>query len=154
MIVSFDLDNTLIPYSDEFETEKMSLIQKIAGVEPLRKGTISLFKELKKNKCDIWIYTTSYRSVFQLKKTFYSYGLFPVQFINQKINAEKLRAFNCSASKNPKLFGIDIHVDDSPGVAIEGENFGFNTIIIYPDNKNWIEQIFVEIEQKKKQKTT
>ena len=48
MNISFDLDNTLIPYSDEFETEKRNLFAKLIGIEKIRKGTPKLFKELQK----------------------------------------------------------------------------------------------------------
>ena len=43
MIISFDIDNTLIPYSNEFEVEKKTLLSKLLGAEPLRKGTVDLF---------------------------------------------------------------------------------------------------------------
>ena len=49
MIISFDIDNTLIPYSNEFEVEKKTLLSKLLGAEPLRKGTVDLFHELEKN---------------------------------------------------------------------------------------------------------
>ena len=70
MIISFDIDNTLIPYSDEFEVEEKTLIPKILGAESIRKGTIFLFNELEKRDHEVWIYTTSFRSIFQLKKNF------------------------------------------------------------------------------------
>jgi hypothetical protein len=52
-----------------------------------------------------------------------------------------LKRCSCTASKNPKLFGIDIHIDDALGVGLEGEKFGFRIIIINPDDKDWIEKI-------------
>lgn len=77
MIISFDIDNTLIPYSNEFEVEKRTQISKLMGEEPLRKRTMELFNELKNKRHETWIYTTSFRSRFYLKKTFWSYGLNP-----------------------------------------------------------------------------
>lgn len=146
MIISFDIDNTLIPYSDEFEVEDKKLVSKILRAEHIRKGTINLFKELENKGHSIWIYTTSFRSIFNIKRTFKSYGLNPVRIINESINQEHLKKHNCKASKNPKLFGIDIHIDDSEGVKIEGEKYGFKTIIIRTDEKNWTNQIIKRVE--------
>lgn len=145
MIISFDIDNTLIPYSDEFEVENKTLSAKILRAESIRKGTIKLFKELEKRGHQIWIYTTSFRSEFYLKKTFKAYGMTPTKIINQKLNQVVLRKHNCSASKNPDLFGIDIHIDDSKGVGIEGAKFGFKTIIVAIDEVDWVEKILQKI---------
>ena len=64
MKISFDLDDTII--STKFSLEKESLWSKIIRAERIRLGTIALFKELRVQKHDIYIYTTSYRS--KLKK--------------------------------------------------------------------------------------
>ena len=37
MIISFDLDDTLIPGTKTFETEDQNLIQKLTGIERIRK---------------------------------------------------------------------------------------------------------------------
>jgi hypothetical protein len=31
-------------------------------------------------------------------------------------------------SKNPRAFGIDLHVDDSEGVKLEGKKYGFKGV--------------------------
>ena len=46
MQISFDLDGTLIPYNNEFPTEKRSWWAKLLGIEPIRKGTKTLIKTL------------------------------------------------------------------------------------------------------------
>jgi len=145
MIISFDIDNTLIPYSDEFEVENRNTLAKILGAEPIRKGTKRLFKELENRDHEIWIYTTSIRSIFNLKKTFRLYGLNPSKIINERINRKKLNQANCKSSKNPKLFGIDIHIDDSKGVELEGKTYGFKTIIIKTNDEIWVSKIIDRI---------
>lgn len=137
MKISFDLDDTLIPTSVNFETEKRNIIQRLFGIEKLRKGTKTLFKEIEKNN-EIYIYTTSFRTISRIYLMFLSYGIFPKKVINQNIHK---RNVNKSVSKYPPEFGIDIHVDDSEGVKIEGERFGFKTIIISKEDKNWGENI-------------
>lgn len=146
MTISFDIDNTLILYSNEFEIEALPIISKILGAEALRIGTKELFTWLEERGHHIWIYTTSYRSIFKLKKTFLLNGLHPKGFINETINQKQLKKHQCKASKHPKLFGINIHVDDSEGVGLEGKKYGFKTIIINPDDKDWIKKIMKRIE--------
>jgi len=46
MQISFDLDGTLIPYNNEFPTEKRSWWAKLLGIEPIRKGTKTLIQFL------------------------------------------------------------------------------------------------------------
>lgn len=150
MIISFDIDNTLIPYSNEFELERRGVLSKLLRAEPIRKGTIQLFKELENKGHEIWIYTTSFRSPRYLRRTFNSYGLHPSKIINEKINQKELKKHNCTASKNPKLFGIDLHIDDSKGVEIEGEKYGFETVIIEFEDKGWVSKVLDKLDEFKK----
>lgn len=63
MIITFDLDVTLIPGTKQFETEKQNIFQQLTGQEKIRLGTLILFKELRKRGHSICIYTTSLRSI-------------------------------------------------------------------------------------------
>lgn len=146
MIISFDIDNTLIPYSDEFEVREINLFCKSLGVEPLRKGTKNLFNSLESRGHEIWIYTTSYRSIYKLWKTFKLQGLNPKKFINGKLNDKTLKENHYSCSKNPNLFGIDLHIDDSLGVGKEGEYYDFNTLIVKTDDEDWIIKILSKVD--------
>lgn len=49
-------------------------------------------------------------------------------------------------SKYPPAFGIDLHVDDSPGVALEGERFGFNLLVVQPDDADWAAKVLECVE--------
>ena len=44
-------------------------------------------------------------------------------------------------SKYPPAFNIDILIDDSKGVLIEGKQNNFKVIQVEPDNLNWVEKI-------------
>jgi hypothetical protein len=141
MIISFDLDDTLIPGTKMFATEEQNLIQKLIGIEGIRKGTIELFKELRSRRHSIYIYTTSFRSTFKTKLTFLSYGIPVDKVINQQFHDRELKESKRKCSKFPPAFGIDIHVDDSPGLSIEGERFNFKTIIIDEKDSTWTDKI-------------
>jgi|GEM_PF-187518 len=148
MKISFDIDNTLVPYSDEFAVEQNRSILSLISKEKLRVGTKRLFNKLEEDKHEIWIYTTSFRPIWKLKLLFAKYGLYPKGFINQKINQATLKEYNSSSSKNPKLFNLDLHIDDSEGVKIEGERFGFDTVIISPNDSKWINKVLSEVKRK------
>ncbi|MBO9699742.1 MAG: hypothetical protein J7604_05985 [Sporocytophaga sp.] len=84
MTISFDLDDTLIPGTKLFETEKRNIFQTLTGQEKIRLGTIALFKELRTRGHTICIYTTSLRSIAGIKLMFYSYGIPVDKIINQQ----------------------------------------------------------------------
>ncbi|RXM45581.1 hypothetical protein [Flavobacterium sp. YO64] len=144
MIISFDLDDTLIA-KNKFELERKKIFQKLFKIERVRKGTITLFKELKKRKHKIYIYTTSFRSELRIRSMFYSYGISVDYIINQQKHQRKIKKLGFQCSKFPPMFGIDIHVDDLLGVKLEGEKFGFQTIIISETDQNWIQLILEAI---------
>ena len=145
MIISFDLDDTLIPGTKTFDTEKQNLIQKLTGTEKIRKGTIELFKELRSRGHKIYIYTTSFRPTLKAKLTFLSYGIPVDKVINQQSHDRELKENKTRCSKFPPAFGIDIHIDDSPGLKIEGDKFNFRTIIIEEKDLTWTDKILKSV---------
>ena len=114
--------------------------------EKLRVGTKKLFHLLENDGHEIWIYTTSFRPIWKLKILFYKYGLHPKGFINETINQKMLKKRNSRSSKNPKLFGIDLHVDDSDGVGIEGKRFGFETVVVGTGDVDWVEVVYNKVQ--------
>ncbi|MNU18613.1 hypothetical protein D3C71_68180 [compost metagenome] len=142
MKISFDLDDTIIS-TTKFSLEKESFWSKIIGAERIRLGTIKLFKELRTQNHQIYVYTTSYRSKVKIKLMFLSYGV-PVDFvINQYLHEKIIRK---NVSKFPPEFDIDVHIDDSLGVEMEGKKFGFKTIIVSANDENWVNKILEKID--------
>ena len=145
MNISFDLDSTLIPMGNEFETEERSRIAKFMGLEEIRKGTPKLLAELENKGHSIHIYTTSFRKKRQIRWTFKYYGINVGKIVNQSENQKVLKQRNINSSKFPPAFGFDIHIDDSKGVGMESEKYNFKVIIIEPTDTEWTEKIIVEI---------
>ncbi|WP_299162068.1 HAD family hydrolase [uncultured Tenacibaculum sp.] len=141
MNISFDLDSTLIPNGKEFETENISKVAKLFGIEEIRKGTSKLIFNLQKQGHKVHIYTTSFRSKRKIRRTLKYYGIKVSRIINEKENRRVLNSLNSYASKFPPAFNFHIHIDDLKGVGIEGEKYGFKTIIIKPSDKDWIIKI-------------
>ncbi len=76
MIVSFDLDDTLLVDPTKVAIENplrfpYSLIYK----ERLRLGTIQLLLKIRENGIKLWVYTTSFRSERYIKLLFKHYGI-------------------------------------------------------------------------------
>lgn len=137
LTISFDLDDTLIPGMNHFETESLTLFQRIRGIEKIRVGTIDLMTILQQQGHKVFIYTTSLRPIHKIRQTFATYGLRPDKIINRQEHEKALPNNYNVYSKYPPAFGIDVHVDDSEGVAIEGVRYNFKTIIIAGDNVTW-----------------
>lgn len=145
MIISFDLDDTLVSNHPDFLKTSGYFFTSLLRKEHLRKGTIGLFKILKKEKHRIYIYTTSLRSTRYIRFLFLSYGLWPDKIINKQKHDRVLGEQRNMASKLPNRFNIDIHIDDLEGVGIEGAKFGFRTLIIQPFDKNWTEKVLTVV---------
>ncbi len=62
------------------------------------------------------------------------------------VNLERHNLKTPPCSKYPPAFGIDLLIDDSPGVEQEGRTHGFSVIIVSPDNPDWAEKLLDEID--------
>ncbi len=141
MNISFDLDSTLIPCGNEFETEKISKVALFFEIEKIRKRSKGLINELKNDGHKVHIYTTSFRSAFRIRCTLLYYGITVDKVINESTNQKVLRAKGIKASKYPPAFGFDFHIDDSQGVGLEADRFDFQAIIMNPSDPDWIEKV-------------
>ena len=92
MNISFDLDSTIIPNGEEFETEKRNGIARLFGIEKIRKGTPELFSGLQKQGHKIHIYTTSFRPKIKIRLTLRYYGVKVNKIVNQTENQKALKS--------------------------------------------------------------
>lgn len=113
-------------------------------------GMERLVRQLDEMGVDICIYTTSARPLWYIRRLLKSYGVRPSLIVNQAIHD---RAIANLAIKGPKptkiptLFGIDLHVDDSLGVSMEGKRFNFQVLVVNPDDENWDEKVIEAVEK-------
>jgi hypothetical protein len=144
MRISFDLDDTLICYQPGVPQEpSLRWPWSIWFPEPLRLGAKQLIGELWAQGWEVWIYTTSYRSPSSVKWWLWCHGIRVRGVINQNIHDKHLRKHRDDRppSKNPKAFGIGLHIDDSDGVAIEGKQYGFTVVVLAPNDEAWVEKV-------------
>jgi hypothetical protein len=141
MNISFDLDDLLINGTKRFAVEKTGLLQRVMTSECLRLGTIDLFKRLRAQGHNLYIYTTSLRSPFKIRLLFWAHGLSPDGVFNKTSHDRSIRKLSISCSKYPPMFGIDLHIDDSEGVRMEAQKFGFKTLIVEESDLRWTETV-------------
>jgi hypothetical protein len=146
MRISFDLDNTIVcgpAVPREFLTPWW-----LAWYyrEPVRLGTQGLMRDLATQGCDLWVYTTSFRSRAYIRTWFRGFGVRLGGVINQERHLAAVG--EAGPSKLPSAFGIDLHIDDSEGVAIEGRRHGFDVLVIRPEELDWIDRIVSAVRER------
>ncbi|OLS64379.1 hypothetical protein PSEMO_06640 [Pseudomonas putida] len=143
--ISFDIDDTLacLPHHSPAEDSKLpDFIHRWLG-EPLRSGTRALIRDLRRQGCSIWIYTSSGRTPSYIRRWLMLYGIRVDGVVNSDRHNHALteHAFEKMPSKFPPAFDIDLHVDDSDGVRIEGDDHGFRVVVICPKDKSWAKKV-------------
>jgi hypothetical protein len=140
MRLAFDLDNTLIRCGHDFplETPKRRLLARILSNEQLRHGIKELTDSCRQRGWEVWVYTTSYRSAWRIRRLFWLHGIRLDGVVNQQRHDRKVQA---RCTKHPPSFGIDLLIDDSEGVRIEGERHGFRVLVVAPDGGQWVEKV-------------
>ncbi len=145
MIISFDLDDTLICYQQGVSQEPRPgwPWRWLAGPEPLRLGAIGLIRGLRSAGWDVWVYTTSHRDPWSVWCWLRCHGVHVSRVINQDVHDFHLRRNERERppSKNPAAFGIALHVDDSEGVAEEGRRYGFSVVVVDPLDGAWADKV-------------
>lgn len=145
MRISFELEQTLLTVIDEFPTETQDHIQKVLRFEKLRLGAVELMIEILEKKHEIWIYTNSSRPKNYVYELFLRHGIKISGVINRKKHITTLNIEKRTLAKFPPDFGIDIHIDNAENVRIDGDIFGFRTIIVNPQDKSWTDEIKKEL---------
>lgn len=150
MKVSFDLDDTIFVSPEKFKTEKELKfpLNKIFK-DRLRYGTISLFNYIKRQKIELWIYTTSFRSEKYIRNLFRCYGLKIDAVVNGYRHAEEVQGNKTEPmpSKCPSKYRIDLHIDDDISVEQNGKIYGFEVFIIGQQDNEWDKKIIQKIEK-------
>jgi hypothetical protein len=154
MRVAFDLDDTLIPCARHFPVERPTLLARCLGCEPLRAGTVALCRQLRARGCELWVYTTSCRNPWSVRLQFLSYRLRlggVVNYDRHRRWLDRLRGERnpgwpdpAGCSKFPPAFGVHLLVDDSEGVVLEGQRFGFRVLHVRQD-PDWADAVLAAV---------
>ncbi len=144
MRISFDLDETLISASDSWQVEP-DLPGFRDDRERLRLGTSQLFRWLRSEGHEIWIYTNSYRGFKDLARWFTACRLPVDEVINQIKHDEKRFELDprVRVDKNPAWFDIDLHFDDLIELSSDSR-----IEIIDPSDSEWVARVMQIVGQK------
>jgi hypothetical protein len=148
MRIAFDLDDTLIPCAHDFPVEKPTLRARLLSAEPLRRGAVALLRELRVGGCELWVYTTSLRNPFAVRLQFWAYGIRLRGVVNHDRHVRHLRGRYPDpreCSKYPPAFGVDLLVDDSEGVRLEGQRYRFRVLWVHPRDADWAAKVRAEV---------
>jgi hypothetical protein len=142
VLITFDIDDTIRLHGSAQPAEKpaMPWLARLFYREPIRNGFVKLCADLSSQGCRIGIYTTSARKVGYIRRWMRCYGLSPDLIVNAAIHEAAISSrfpHSRPPTKHPGLFDVDLHIDDSEGVAIEAAKFGFRALIIAPQNLDW-----------------
>ncbi len=147
MRVSFDVDGLLVSPRDDFPVEKRIVPFSFGIREAPRSGTRKLFHEIRRLHGEVWIYTSSTRSALYVRMWLFLHGIKISGVVNADVHNRALSGmrFSRMPSKYPPAFGIDLHVDDAPGVAMEGKDHGFEVVVIEPANPDWVNTVLAAV---------
>ena len=151
MRIAFDLDDTLIPCSCTFPVEPptRSWLSWALGHERLRHGTGQLLQYLRQQRCELWVYTTSFRRPLEVRTSFFLYGGWLRGVVNADRHRREIQTLGerfKTVVKYPPLYGVDLLIDDSEAIMLEGKQFNYRTELVRPDNADWVEQVITAVE--------
>ena len=144
MRVSFDLDEVLFVYPKTHKTEPelMFPLNKIFK-ERLRLGTPELINTLQKLGYEVWVYTSSYRSISYIKWLFRFYGVRFDGIINAQRHLKEVQGKrkDMLPQKVPSRYRISLHIDDESIICTQGRQFGFDAYQLDAPDDEWKEKI-------------
>ncbi|HWG45972.1 MAG TPA: hypothetical protein VN688_24635 [Gemmataceae bacterium] len=149
MRISFDVDDTLVCHPSVPTERFVPWWGRWWYPEPLRHGTRELMQQLLAGGNQLWIYTTSYRPARYLHGWFRSFGV-PIYGVVNQHRHERVVGRQ-GPSKYPPAFGIDLHIDDSEGVAEEGKRHRFEVVVVAPTDLDWVVQVLEVVRSRSNQ---
>jgi hypothetical protein len=146
MRIAFDLDRTLIPAPGSMmAVERLGVFARAVSRDSIRAGAPRLLGTLRDCGHEVWLYTTSYRSPLRLRLWFAAFGVRLDGIVNQARHEAVVGQRPCS--KYPPAFGIDLLVDDSEGVVLEGARHGFGVLRIDELDAAWCSHVELAVRE-------
>lgn len=144
MRISFDLDDALFVYPKTHKTEKPPVFPfNLFFKERLRLGTPELIKELQSQDYEVWVYTSSYRTVRYIAAYFKLYGVSFDGIINanrhlREVQRDKKKML---PQKMPPYYHISLHIDDEKVICSQAKQYGYYAYRLDEEDPEWKEKI-------------
>ena len=153
MRISFDLDEVLFVSPETHKTEP-PLIFPLNRIfkERLRLGTPDLIKSLQNMGYEVWVYTSSFRTIGYIKSLFFFYGVKFDDIVNGTRHLKEVQRDrkDILPQKLPNRYRISRHIDDETIVCSMGRQYGYNTYQLDAEDDNWKEKIIERAEEIRK----
>ena len=150
MRVSFDLDEVLFvsPATHKTEPALPFPLNRIFR-ERLRLGTPELIKSLQSLDYEVWVYTSSFRSIRYIKLLFRAYGVKFDGIINAQRHLKEVQAGKKQIlpQKVPSRYRISLHVDDESVICSLGRQYGFEAYQLDAQDDDWKEKVLERAQQ-------
>lgn len=155
MRVSFDLDEVLFVSPETHKTEpplRFPLCNLFK--ERLRLGTPALINRLQEMGCEVWVYTSSYRSERYIRRLFRLYGVKFDGIVNAQRHLKEVQGSRSAIlpQKVPSRYRISLHVDDESVICTSAGQYGFEAYELNAQDDDWQEKIVRRTEQIRKRK--
>lgn len=150
MRISFDLDEVLFvdPANHTTEPQLIFPFNRIYK-ERLRLGTARLIPRLQKMGCEVWVYTSSFRSERYIRSLFRHYHVHFDSIVNGARHQKEVQGNRREVmpTKLPNRYGITLHVDDESIVCTYGQTYGFKVYQLNAQDDEWEEKIVDRVKQ-------
>ena len=146
--VSFDLDEVLFVSPETHQTEPpLRFPLDRIYQERLRLGTPELIHELQAMNCEVWVYTSSFRSERYIKTLFSLYGIRFDGIINGNRHLKEVQRDSRTIlpQKMPNHYRISLHVDDEMVICSLGREYGFETYQLDAQDDEWKDKIIERV---------
>ncbi len=146
--VSFDLDEVLFVSPETHRTEPpLHFPLNRIYSERLRLGTPELIRKLQKMGCEVWVYTSSFRSEKYIRTLFRFYGIRFDGIVNGDRHLREVQGKNKTIlpQKLPNRYHISLHVDDETVICSLGREYGFQAYQLDAPDEQWKEKIIERV---------
>ena len=122
--------------------------------ERLRLGTPALINRLQEMGCEVWVYTSSYRSERYIRRLFRLYGVKFDGIVNAQRHLKEVQGGRSAIlpQKVPSRYRISLHVDDESVICTSAGQYGFEAYELNAQDDDWQEKIVRRTEQIRKRK--
>lgn len=144
MKISFDLDEVLFVSPEKYKTEEaLKFPFNHIFKERLRLGTIDLIHRLQDEGFEVWVYTSSFRSIKYIRNLFRLYNIRFDDIINgdRHINEVQKDKRDTVPQKLPSKYRISLHIDDENNIVACGKMYGYNVLKIYEPDDAWTDKV-------------
>ena len=149
--VTLDLDEVVFrSKDDEYIEKRPALALGKQADKRMRLGIPALFKYLKKNGYDIWVFSANYYSIDDIRKFFKKYSVYVDGIITATARKEVYNTDSAKAVKEliANKYKETVHIDNDMLVVTHGKGEEFEDYQLGGDDEGWAREIIAILKEK------